>query len=380
MHQINSLSERWSYLNLALPKRFMQQVHCNDMNAPILQTLTLQLITHGIQDSAIRHFRPLRIGETPSLRKVNLHGVTLLGIELDWKNLTHVYTQVSSSPIELCCVFLGGAPDLTHLTIGHLIYPHQGPILRHENLSTLQITGPFSDDAPDTLLALLDLPALEDLAIFANRQSNLDTVANLLQRSSCTLKTFRLAITDSWMKHKQDLLVLLKRMPDLEHLEVECLYQAGLDESPLPSQLPTPTIIEEMKSTSERILLPNLMMVTLHLDTKDWSCAMKLGMQPDNLAIASQSGSDDDDDDTEPADPLYLTPLNIYYLLDPDTQSRIQLVIESGFWVLPFWGIFHPIMGFLRQSLQTFFYTGDMPTTVGLLEASSNAVRLDIRR
>jgi hypothetical protein len=182
------------------------------------------------------------------------------------------------------------------------------------------------------------------------------------------------------MRHKQDLLVLLKRMPDLEHLEVECLYQAGLDESPLPSQLPTPTIVEEMKSTSERILLPNLVMVTLHLDTKDWSCAMKLGMQPDNLTTASQSGSDDDDDDIEPADPLYLTPLNIYYLLDPDTQSRIQLVIESGFWVLPFWGIFHPIMGFLRQSLQTFFYTGDMPTTVGLFEASSNAVRLDIRR
>ncbi|KAF8172870.1 hypothetical protein BJ912DRAFT_90217 [Pholiota molesta] len=49
-YPINQCSERWFYLNLNLPKRFMQYVYCNELDAPMLVTFTVQLVVEDIED------------------------------------------------------------------------------------------------------------------------------------------------------------------------------------------------------------------------------------------------------------------------------------------------------------------------------------------
>jgi hypothetical protein len=358
MKVINEYSGRWFYLNLDIPKRFILDVHCSGSEAPMLETLTLQMCTHGIEDGYLDSYERIKIGPTPNLRRIHLSPtVTFDDIDMDWASVVHA--EISSPTLEMCCDLLRQAPILTHLTLQHVvvdIFDLPTSIVRHQSLVSLQINGYGADEGAAGLLSFLDLPALEELGTFAGSKSNLHTLPAFLRRSSCTLKKFRLHIDDSWMEHKRELIKVLGRMPSLEILDIECRYFQPDDDLPIESQLPTPTMIQEMKSINERLFLPDLERVHIKVGFHPWdgSYSLDLLLRPDDPNIASPQRSQHSH--LVPSNTLRLKPLHIYYLLDMETQRALHPVIKSGFEIKMCTKDLNPFIDFLRQSLSCHEY------------------------
>jgi hypothetical protein len=355
-YPINQCSERWFYLNLNLPKRFMQQVHWNELDTPMLETFTVQLDFEDIEDPDISNGdRPecIYFRGTPNLREVNLCALRFDDVAIDWGSVTHVHVEDYDLSIARCSDFLRTVPRLTHLTLQSLgADSAELPMstFRHPSLTCLQINGNTWHDAADVFLSYFDLPALEDLGTFANHLSKLDNLDVFLRHSSCTLKKFRLSISGSWEENKQHLIGLLERMPCLEILELECLsYQRCPNERLLVS----PTTIRQMESIDQRLFLPNLKKLHIKHRCSSWSCSLHL-LRPDDSNIISARRSDNNL--MIPSVPFYFKPLFICYLLHPGTQQTMQPIVESGYWPMPSSADLHPFRDFLRHSLYRYVY------------------------
>ncbi|KAF8195053.1 hypothetical protein BJ912DRAFT_958117 [Pholiota molesta] len=339
-YPINQCSERWFYLNLNLPKRFMQYVYCNELDAPMLVTFTVQLVVEDIEDPFIDNEDPadcINLWGTPNLREVNLYALTFDDVAMEWDSVTHVH------------VFrlLRAAPRLTHLTLENL----GADVFELPILTCLQINGHHWAQGADVFLAYFDFPALENLSTFANSSSKLDNLDVFLRSSSCTLKKFQLNICGSWMENKQQLIHVLDKMP-------LPIHQHKADEPPL-SQLPHRPKFNNA-SIDERLFLPNLKKVHIKLRCAQWSCSLDLLLHPDDSNIVSARRSDDNH--TIPSVPPHFDPLLIYFLLDPGTQQTMQPVIEraAGHATI-FRGSRHD---FLRRSLQCYVYDlGDLSSS-----------------
>jgi hypothetical protein len=352
MDVINEYSGRWFYLNLDIPKGFILRVHCSGSEAPMLETLTLQMRVDDIEHGYLDFEEPINIGATPNLKRIHCSPtITFTDVDMDWASVIHA--EISNPTLGMCCDLLRQAPILTNLTFQQIdvdILPTS--IVRHQNLISLQMNRCDSnDEGPDKLLSYLDLPALEDLAIFASSKSNLNTLTSFLRRSSCSLKKFRLNITDDrWMEHKRELIMVLDNMPCLEDLDLECRYRQS-DDSPLPSQLPTPVMIQEMELMNERLFLHNLERVHIKagLHPSDESYSLDLLLRPDSPNITSPQRS-------EPSDTLRLKPLHIYYLLDMKIQRALHPMIEGGFEIKLCTKDLNPFVDFLQKSLSCYEY------------------------
>jgi hypothetical protein len=363
MDVINEYSRRWFYLNLDIPKRFMLHVHCSGLEAPMLETLTLQMHTYGIEDGYLDSHEIIEIGATPNLRRIHLSPtVRFADIDMDWASVVHA--EISDSTLEMCCDLLRQAPILTHLTLQQIdedTFDLPSSIVRHQSLISLHINGYGEDEGADRLLLFLDLPALEDFGVFASSKSNLNTLTAFLRRSSCTLKKFRVHIDNSWMEHKRELIRVLGEMPHLEILDIECRYHQSDYDSPIDSQLPTPVVIQEMNSINEHLFLPNLerahIKVGFHPLGESYS--LDLLLRPDGPNVASPPRSKHSQ--FVPSDTLRLKPLHVYYLLDMATQEALHPMIKSGFEIKLCTKDLNPFIDFLQQSLSCHVYDEGVP-------------------
>ncbi|KAF8195047.1 hypothetical protein BJ912DRAFT_958086 [Pholiota molesta] len=347
MDVINEYSGRWFYLNLDIPKGFILRVHCSGSEAPMLETLTLQMRVDDIEHGYLDFEEPINIGATPNLKRIHFSPtITFTDVDMDWASVIHA--EISNPTLGMCCDLLRQAPILTNLTFQQIdvdILP-----------TSIMNRCDSNDEGPDKLLSYLDLPALEDLAIFASSKSNLNTLTSFLRRSSCSLKKFRLNITDDrWMEHKRELIMVLDNMPCLEDLDLECRYRQS-DDSPLPSQLPTPVMIQEMESMNERLFLHNLERVHIKagLHPSDESYSLDLLLRPDSPNITSPQRSEHSQ--FVPSDTLRLKPLHIYYLLDMATHRALHSMIISSFEIKLCTKDLNPFIDFLQQSLSCHVY------------------------
>ncbi|KAF8195039.1 hypothetical protein BJ912DRAFT_1056916 [Pholiota molesta] len=358
MDVINEYSGRWFYLNLDIPKRFILHVHCSGSEAPMLETLTLQMRTDNIEDGYLDSHERIEIGPTPNLRRVHLSPtVTFDDIDMDWASVQHA--EMTTPTLAMCCDLLRQAPILTHLTLKQIvvdIFDLPKSIVRHQSLVSLQMNGYGEDEGPDGFLSYVTLPALEDLGIFASSKSSLNTLTPFLASSSCMLKKFSVHIDDSWMEHKRELIKVLSKMRHLEILDIDCQYHQSDDDFPIESQLPTPVVIQEMKSINERFFLPNLERVHIKVGfhPMDGSYSLDLLLRPDGPNIASPRRSEHTH--LVPSDTLRLKPLHIYYLLDMATHRALHSMIISGFEIKSCTKDLNPFIDFVQQSLSSHVY------------------------
>ncbi|KAF8185720.1 hypothetical protein BJ912DRAFT_480381 [Pholiota molesta] len=356
MDVINAQSRRWFYLNFNVPKRFMHRLDCSGLEAPMLEILTLQNANDHIED--VIHYSvnaQVGFGKTPRLRKVYIFdGLVSDDLKVNWEGVTHVESTFFT--VEMAYVLLREAPFLTHFHVEVLIDAQEDEleeVLRHDHLTSFQIkdTRDF-DDGAHILLPFLVLPALEEFGICTNVIVRLYIVDDLLRRSSCILKTFRVNITARWMECKKELIALLETIPSVEILHLECHYGLYNNMSPIPSQFPPPEIVQEMDALNARILFPNVK--TVHIKTgyeKAWSCTLELGLHPHGRGDLIDTRPD-----IIPWNSVRLKPLFIYYLLDPASQQAIQPAIEGGFCSTFPPANIHPFMGFLFLTLYRCLY------------------------
>ncbi|KAF9477015.1 hypothetical protein BDN70DRAFT_922873 [Pholiota conissans] len=152
MEVLVAYSEKWSYLNLDLPKRFIQSLFRNgQVQTPMLERLFLKLFqSDEIEDSFMDAQRDrIKLGNTPNLTNIHLSGLMQDEFDMDWSSVTHL--DGSFFAVVACFEILLNMPSLVHLCVRNLYDPDdeldylEGRIIRHQNLRSLrslQLIGP----------------------------------------------------------------------------------------------------------------------------------------------------------------------------------------------------------------------------------------------
>ncbi|KAF9471684.1 hypothetical protein BDN70DRAFT_887820 [Pholiota conissans] len=356
MDLLEKYVERCRCIRVAAEDRLMKLVKLGE-RLPTLDTLEL-----NVEEEEDRwSFKTrVKITQSPKLRNVHISGLNLRQVNLKWRTVQHACIDMFD--VGMVCELLRCAPDMTSLDIARVYFADGGRnrqwlkgVTRHDRLTSLKFTfrSSFTEESCE-LLALLVLPALENLAIDDNGDFlDVAPIEGLLQRSSANLKVFKYFMKGHWMQNIRQVVILLKStMPVLETLGLE--YRHYYDEESFP---PLSTI--EGLHVSDEHFLPSLRNIHVKLICITHPPSplrfpiytytiytLDLDLPPQGLHITSSR---------RPSSQLF-QPFYIYGLLHPEIQKDLQPIIESGFATTSSAEYLLPITDFLRHALHHYAY------------------------
>ncbi|KAF8174395.1 hypothetical protein BJ912DRAFT_1046574 [Pholiota molesta] len=208
-------SDRWFYL--ALDKQLKFIPHTNFAHAVMLNNL--RITTGGSCGTETD------LGMNPNIRKLYLDYFEVGRLaNVHWNRLSYLYTSFGS--INTCFETFSKASFLTHASLRILSNDDaditQNEILQHNHLSFLFL---MDWNNMNTFLPMVQFPALKHLfiysCIFVRCQIDLGVLADLLQRSHCSLKFLRINVTHREFGGELELVQFLAQIPSLETLELE---------------------------------------------------------------------------------------------------------------------------------------------------------------
>jgi F-box-like len=248
---INKYSNRWSDLDLCIPRCFYQFFRAADDHAPILRSIRL----HSFHTDKLRNFHLT----CPRLERADLSWFQMDGINIQWDNLTHLILQHTS--ILDSFLIMSKTPRLVFCQISYPRYgiglPSQPLIL--ESLRMLQLIS--NSHSSDGFLDFLITPFLEELSLSSESPVILDTTAYFFEkaasfkRSPCSLRFFSVSFNIS--KHFEEFMSLLPLIPSLKILSITAYDRVFEDDSVNILQLVT-KVVSSQSTTIQHRLLPNL--------------------------------------------------------------------------------------------------------------------------
>jgi len=182
-------SDRWYDVQLHIPISLLPKLDRIENRVPLLRRL------HFSTNSLLSRSSPERtraFSSAPSLRDVRLELISPISFKINWSQITryagvcvptksNIFYQATN--LVICDTFAYQFPDqpLPHVT---LLY------LRSLTMSLRSTTALWNANS----LSYLTLPALEtlDVLIMSQVENMLGSIVELIHRSSCTLKVFRL--------------------------------------------------------------------------------------------------------------------------------------------------------------------------------------------
>ncbi|KAF9477039.1 hypothetical protein BDN70DRAFT_134254 [Pholiota conissans] len=358
---INACAERWFYLDLHIPKRFMQRMQSTGRQLPMMHTLKLQTVVDCLTPNWDLHFKyedKIDFGQIPNLQRIYVLEPNLHQINFNWKDLT--YVEVDAFTPVMCMVLLPAATFLTHLIIRKTYrtsYVTYYPIFLHCNLVSREVMGLCVSD----FLSSLNLPALVHLGaeVDSVEPPTSEIIRALLERSSCSLKSFYLKSTYIPIGETTDKVMnVVRSLPSsVQTLRLSCSYYESSS-----SQLRTTTNpkVKQIMSNTDTFLpcLKNLRIIS---NFRDWNCVLDLSYQTNCSRFISPEGIGllytlpyTTRSETE----LQLRHEHLTYLVDFDVQKKLEPVLDSNFSVKPPQELnLTPLfMEFLRRSLYQYKY------------------------
>ncbi|KAF8194093.1 hypothetical protein BJ912DRAFT_189568 [Pholiota molesta] len=259
MDVINAYSDRWFYIDLSLPRLYIEQVRFMDGQAQMLNTLKLEAIAVCTIKSPIRDRefgKDLKVAKIPNLRTVCARGFFFHQLDIDFQNLTCI--EASKIPAETCLELLQAAPFLTHCIFWDVTCSHNmHDLIQHSSLTCLLVKGFWAED----ILRLTNLPELEHLSTCLYRSGA--EFEGFIERSGCLLKSVSLDLHLPKECDPEPLISFIRStMPlSLETLTLDCTYSK--------SQYFTEwnTLINRVAMANNDPLLPNLK--TLRIAVRD---------------------------------------------------------------------------------------------------------------
>ena len=213
-------SHQWESLDIFLPSAWAETLDSTIGRIPNLRSLSLQFV-------------PYNYSGYPSFSKTFLDAPKLRTVTLDFESMDvglpyHQLEKLTISSFKTtpCLAVLEKCSNLTFCRIIELWkaerddcyaysywQPAQPTSVQLPKLVSLEIMSL----RPSGLLAYLVAPALGDIAISLEDNSQIDSFSAFLNRSNILLK--RLSIID-YMPQEENLLMLLDSLPHLSHLEL----------------------------------------------------------------------------------------------------------------------------------------------------------------
>ncbi|KAF9482924.1 hypothetical protein BDN70DRAFT_874338 [Pholiota conissans] len=262
--QISNLLARhmskWCYLQLEVPSVYFPCICSGIGSVPQLSILDIRV-------SGPEH-APIKLESVPNLKRLFIRDFDIRMVSnIDWKKLTHFNSAFHS--IDMVHQLFSNALFLEHCTfylLGGLEHNQRqttrNTVLRHDHLVFLQME--FWMPGMDTVVEWLEFPALQHLIAYKQTHS----LADLIRRSSCPLKTLELFVD---VKYEDQEVPLIPFVADIPSLEVLRLNDYSNRESgrycidPLFLQLSEAYIAD-----TRRPFLPNLEVLDLTLTKFSW--------------------------------------------------------------------------------------------------------------
>ncbi|KAF9477016.1 hypothetical protein BDN70DRAFT_881647 [Pholiota conissans] len=328
---INTYSDRWFYLSLAIPKHLMLLMDRRNLQAPILESLTLEMFERDDSDNFFDHDEErLNFGKTPNLQKLHMCAILYHNFTLDWEKVTHV--EGSHYSVEMAFDLLRIAPSLKYFALEGIyddLYEIPGSILRHENLVSLNLDGGGDHNGIDPFLAYIELPMLQELSSVTSRFVELYVLEDFIRRSSCVLKALKLTIEGEWLQRKIQLVDVLAMLPSLETLQLKCRYWDSGAES---GHYPTTNVLQEMDLRTVTPFLPNLKTLDVKLEVGGKKSSLNMELLSDEYRFTISS---EEVYTYTPSDVIRIKPSYLFYLLDPDMHATIGPCVKNGVYVEP---------------------------------------------
>ncbi|KAF9482955.1 hypothetical protein BDN70DRAFT_990735 [Pholiota conissans] len=246
-------------------------LHVEDVDPLMLHAL--KIVGYDLPDG-------ITLGRIPNLRKITMDDLTTRSIQhLNFRTLTNVEGIFSS--VDAVFHIFSNIPGLTHCTFD--IAPDnmddaetfRTTFIHHDSLVYLNIQ--LWDSLTDTVLSWLKLPALQHLAVDSLASAVLTVnVADLINRSSCSIKTLQINISREVQEYPSRIIPLLQSIPSTEDLEIRCIVQPSpLSIDPLLIMLSTTTLIVK-NSESNTNFLPRLKTFRIIYSEFSWGCLIDM--------------------------------------------------------------------------------------------------------
>ncbi|EDR06017.1 uncharacterized protein LACBIDRAFT_329236 [Laccaria bicolor S238N-H82] len=215
-------SHQWESLDIFLPSAWAETLESTIGRIPNLRSLSLQFVPYNY--SSYPSFSKTFL-DAPKLRTATLDFESMdVGLpyhQLEKLTLSSFKTTPFLAVLEKCSnlmscriieLWKAGSYDESGYAYSYW-QPAQPTSVQLPKLVSLEITSL----RPSGLLAYLVAPALEDIGISLEDNSQIEAFSAFLNRSNIVLK--RLAIID-YMPREENLLMLLNTLPNLSHLEL----------------------------------------------------------------------------------------------------------------------------------------------------------------
>lgn len=189
LDMLTAHSDRWYDVQLHMPMSLLPKLDRIENRVPLLRRL------HFSTNSLLSPFSPERtraFSNAPNLRDVKLELISPISFKINWSQITryagvcvptnsNIFYQATN--LVICDTFAYQFPNQPFLPVT-LLY------LRSLTMSLRSTTAPGNANS----LSYLTLPALEtlDFLIMSQVENMLGSIVELIHRSSCTLKVFRL--------------------------------------------------------------------------------------------------------------------------------------------------------------------------------------------
>ncbi|KAF8186809.1 hypothetical protein BJ912DRAFT_1143861 [Pholiota molesta] len=320
-------SDRWYYLGLdAIPLKHLPRV--NFAHAVMLDTLRIEFEREESHHTYIMLREEMNLEMLPGLGNlyVALFPTGKL-VNVDWNKLKNLETQFLS--VNTCVETLSNASFLTHCAlrikpdsanIEMVITQPRNTILQHNHLVFLYVNW---NTYINTFLPMVQLPALQHFIVdsAAHIQINLVTIADLLRRSHCSLKTLEIDVTGCELEGELVLVQFLAQIPSLETLELcrEAKYRAAAASCDSVDHLLTTL------STNQLTFLPHLKKLSLIDMELSWNCLLNM-----LLAHSNQGSNLETSLNLRPLRSVYFELCGQKYMsIELDMAEKLQHAIED---------------------------------------------------
>ena len=260
---INQYSSRWFELDLVLPLSFYQYFHATDNHAPILKFLRFHGADQYRSREGVFHL------SCPRLEKADFTSFQMNGMYIQCDNVTHLDLYDMSTIDSL--LILRMTPRLVFCSISFFAKQSRartGAILT--SLKFLQLhTSSFHD-----FLNNLITPGLEELRVSRCDKASIESIASLLKRSTCSLRSF--SITCDLSIHLEEFTSLLQLMPSLKTLSLRSADEESHQHDLRSIMQLVDKVLSSQSATLQRGLLPNL-------EVLEYTGQLCLGLCPENL-------------------------------------------------------------------------------------------------
>lgn len=244
---INQYALRWRNLHIHLPTCMFPYFQPVGKRAPMLRYLKVEGKHHFSNDDSMDDttFDVLRLGETPALKYVSTHRISLVHLDMDWGNITH-FAGDNMTVVE-CLEVVSRTPLLEHCAFQSTSGSTHGytlpsaPILA-QCLRSFSVT--FPNQNGQALIQSVTSPLLESFSVIAPPSGCLPA---FFLRSHCPLQRLSITFFGDQAKYLVD---LLRTQPSLTAL--------SLGWSPLPDLLLTELAQAHDPTSMAPVFLPNL--------------------------------------------------------------------------------------------------------------------------